>query len=83
LPELRKRLGLHERSAKDFFDALVAIGLLQRDEAGRYSNSEEAELFLNPAKPEYMGGLIEMLNARLYGFWGSLTQALRTGEPRS
>ena len=83
LPELRKRLGLHERSARDFFDALVAIGLLQRDEAGRYSNSEEAELFLNPAKPGYMGGLIEMLNARLYGFWGSLTEALRTGEPQN
>ena len=83
LPELRKRLGLHERSARDFFDALVAIGLLQRDEAGRYSNSEEAELYLNPAKPGYMGGLIEMLNTRLYGFWGSLTEALRTGEPQN
>jgi len=83
LPELRKRLGLHERSARDFFDALVAMGLLLRDEAGRYSNSEEAELYLNPAKPGYMGGLIEMFNARLYGFWGSLTEALRTGEPQN
>ena len=83
LPELRMRLGLHERSACDFFDALVALGLLRRDETGRYSNSEEAELFLNPAKPRYMGGLIEMLNARLYGFWGALTEALRTGEPQN
>ena len=72
LDELRKRLGLHERSARDFFDALVALHLLERDETGRYRNSEEAELFLNPAKPGYMGGLIEMLNTRLYGFWGSL-----------
>jgi hypothetical protein len=83
LPELRKRLGVHERSARDFFDALVAIGLLQRDEVGRYSNSDEAELYLNPAKPGYMGGLIEMLNVRLYGFWGSLTEALKTGEPQN
>jgi O-methyltransferase domain/Dimerisation domain len=83
LPEVRMRLGLHERSARDFFDTLVALGLLRRDETGRYSNSEEAELFLNPAKPGYMGGLIEMLNARLYGFWGSLTEALRTGEPQN
>lgn len=83
LPELRMRLGLHERSARDFFDALVALGLLRRDETGRYSNSEEAELFLNPAKPGYMGGFIEMLNARLYGFWGSLTDALRTGQPQN
>lgn len=83
LPELRMRLGLHERSARDFFDALVALGLLRRNETGHYSNSEEAELFLNPAKPGYMGGLIEMLNARLYGFWGALTEALRTGEPQN
>jgi hypothetical protein len=83
LDELRKRLGLHERSARDFFDALVALHLLERDETGRYRNSEEAELFLNPAKPSYMGGLIEMLNTRLYGFWGSLTEALRTGEPQN
>ena len=83
LPELRKRLGLHERSARDFLDALVTLGLLLRDDVGRYSNSEEAEQFLNPAKPGYMGGLVEMLNARLYGFWGSLTEALRTGEPQN
>ena len=83
LSDLRARLGLHERSARDFFDALVAMKLLQRDNTGRYSNSEEADLFLNPARPEYMGGLIEMLNARLYGFWGSLTEALRTGAPQN
>lgn len=83
LPQLRTRLGLHERSARDFFDALVALGMLQRDEAGQYSNSEEADLFLNPVKPGYVGGFIEMLNARLYGFWGSLTEALRTGEPQN
>src|SRR5436190_15873542 len=27
---LRQRLGLHERSARDFFDALVALGMLTR-----------------------------------------------------
>ena len=27
---LRKYLGLHERSAMDFFDALVALGMLDR-----------------------------------------------------
>jgi hypothetical protein len=83
LHELRARLGLHERAARDFFDALVALGLLQRDDAGRYSNTDETELFLNPARPGYIGGVIEMMNARLYGFWGSLTEALRTGEPQN
>ena len=67
------RLGIHERSASDFFDPLVAQGLLQRDNAGLYTNSPEAARFLDRAKPSYIGGIIEMFNARLYGFWGSLT----------
>lgn len=83
LVALRDKLGLHERAAKDFFDALVALGLLLRDDAGRYSNGEETDCFLDPARPGYIGGIIEMFNARLYPFWGSLTEALRTGEPQN
>ena len=80
--ELRERLGLHPRGARDFFDALVALGMLERN-AGRYSNTPATELFLDPAKPSYMGGILEMANARLYPFWGSLTEGLRTGKPQS
>jgi hypothetical protein len=80
--ELRERLGLHPRSARDFFDALVALGMLARTN-GRYSNTPETDLFLDPAKPTYMGGMLEMSNARLYTFWGSLTEGLRTGQPQS
>jgi hypothetical protein len=80
---LRTRTGLHERAAPDFFDALVALGLLQRNDDRLYSNTAETDLYLNPARPGYIGGIIEMFNARLYGFWGSLTEALRTGEPQN
>ena len=80
---LRLRVGVHERSARDFFDALVALGLLQRDKAGLYTNSREAARFLDRASPNYIGGIIEMFNARLYGFWGSLTEALRSAEPQN
>lgn len=83
LGPLRAALGLHGRSAQDFLDALVALGLLERDQAGRYSNGAEAAQFLDRAKPTYVGGLLEMANARLYGFWGHLTEALRTGEPQN
>ena len=79
---LRDRLGLSPRSATDFFDALVALGMLERDD-GRYFNTPATELFLDRAKPSYIGGLLEMANARLYPFWGSLTQALQTGEPQN
>ena len=36
--------------------------------------------FLDRAKPSYVGGLLEMANARLYESWGSLTEALKTGR---
>src|SRR2546421_2327312 len=43
---LRERLGLHPRSAVDFFDALVALGMLERED-GRYASTPETELFLD------------------------------------
>jgi len=79
---LSQRLGLHSRSARDFLDALVAMGMLDR-QGDRYRNVPDTDLFLDRAKPTYMGGILEMMNARLYGFWGSLTEALRTGEPQN
>ena len=80
--ELRERLGLHPRSARDFFDALVALRMLTRDGA-RYSNTAATELFLDTSKPSYVGGILEMANTRSYPFWGSLTEGLRTGQPQS
>ncbi|RJF94791.1 methyltransferase [Oleomonas cavernae] len=82
LPTLQARLKLHPRAARDFFDALVALKLLERDN-GAYRNSPDTDLFLDKAKPSYVGGILEMANARLYGFWGSLTEALQTGEAQN
>jgi hypothetical protein len=82
LAALTRRLELHERSARDFFDALVALKVLNRDN-GVYSNTPEAAQFLDRNKPSYIGGIMEMANARLYSFWGSLTEALRTGLPQN
>jgi len=82
LSELSARLGLHPRAAHDFLDALVALGFLQRID-GVYSNTPSTDLFLDNRKPSYIGGILEMANHRLYPFWGSLTTALRTGEPQN
>jgi hypothetical protein len=79
---LRQRLGLHERSARDFFDALVSLGMLRR-KGTTYSNTPETGLFLDRSKSSYVGGILEMAGARLYGFWGSLTEGLRTGQPQN
>ena len=81
--EVAGRLGLHPRGARDFLDALVALKVLERDAEGRYYNAPEAATFLDRSKPSYMGGMLEMANARLYPFWGSLTEALRTGRPQN
>jgi len=79
---LRERLNLHPRSARDFFDALVALGMLDRRD-DQYGNTPETDQFLDRAKPSYVGGILEMANARLYPFWASLTEGLRSGEPQN
>ncbi|TAH35228.1 MAG: methyltransferase [Planctomycetota bacterium] len=84
--ELQRALGLHPRANPDFFDALVALRFLERDGEGpgaRYRNTPETALFLDRNSPQFMGGFLEMANARLYPFWGDLTEALRTGQPQN
>jgi len=82
LEEISATLSLHPRGARDFLDALVALGVLVRQD-GRYANSPAADLYLDRNKEGYVGGLLEMANARLYPFWGNLTEALRTGAPQN
>ena len=82
LETLQGRLGLHSRSARDFFDALVALKFLERRD-GRYYNTPSTDFFLDKRKPSYIGGVLEMANHRLYPFWSHLTTALRTGLPQN
>lgn len=82
LDALTLALGLHPRGAQDFLDALVALGMLQRNGAC-YQNTPAADRYLDRAKPSYIGGILEMTNAREYGFWNHLTTALHSGLPQS
>lgn len=79
---LMSKLGLHARSVRDFLDALVAMKMLERED-GAYSNTADTDLFLVRGRPSYVGGLLEMANARLYASWGNLTEALKTGQRQS
>jgi hypothetical protein len=84
--ELAVELRLDDRAVPDFPDALVALGLLERDGDGddaRYRNTEATAAFLDRQSPTYLGGILEMCNARLYRFWGDLTDGLRTGKPQN
>ncbi|MFF4481050.1 methyltransferase [Streptomyces sp. NPDC001520] len=80
--DLGEAIGLHPRGAADFLDALVALGFLERSE-DVYRNSPSVDTFLDRRKATYIGGILEMANSRLYPFWGSLTEAVRTGEPQN
>ena len=84
--EIRKQLNLHPRSLFDFLDALTALGFLQREgllDKAKYSNTIDTDIFLDRSKPSYIGGILEMANNRLYGFWGNLEEGLLTGEPQN
>ncbi|BDC49272.1 methyltransferase/methylase [Bryobacterales bacterium F-183] len=84
--ELGVALQLHPRGTYDFFDALVAMKFLDRDgdgPDGRYYNTAEGLLYLDRKSPRYVGGILTMLNARLFRFWHDLPEALRTGRPQN
>jgi len=83
LPVLARRTGVHPRGARDFFDSLVALGLLHRKAAGHYVNAPDAELYLVRNRPAYLGDLLQHLNSRHYRNWDLLARALATGEPQS
>lgn len=77
---LRRKVGLHQRGARDFLDTLVALGLLKR-QGDVYRNALETDLYLDRNKPSYVGGMLELADKLIYPVWMSLGEALRTGEP--
>jgi precorrin-6B methylase 2 len=84
--ELGAELKFHPRAIADFFDALVAMKFLDREGdglKGKYFNTPEGALFLDEKSPAYIGGIMVMLNARLFKFWNDLPEALRTGRPQN
>jgi hypothetical protein len=84
--ELGAKLKLHPRGIADFFDALVAMKFLGRNgngESASYFNTPDGRLFLDEKSPRYIGGILVMLNARLFKYWNDLPDALRTGKPQN
>ncbi|MEX2593328.1 MAG: methyltransferase [Anditalea sp.] len=86
--ELKTDLEFHctDRHVFDFLDTLAGFGFLNRVgllETAIYSNTIDTETFLDKNKPSYIGGILEMMNERLYGFWGNLEKGLQTGNPQN
>jgi predicted O-methyltransferase YrrM len=85
-PDLGAELGLHPRAIGDFFDALVAMKFLDREGDGvaaKYFNTPAGALYLDRNSPRYVGGILVMLNDRLFKYWHDLPEALRTGKPQN
>lgn len=56
---LTEQLGIQSFAIpEDFFDALVTMGLLLRDDEGYYSNPEDVEAFCTKGSENYMGILL-------------------------
>jgi ketosteroid isomerase-like protein len=80
---LRGKLGLHDRSARDFFDVLVALRMLDR-ENGLYRNTPASAAVLDESDSEqYLGDLLKFMNNVSYPSWGNLKTALQTGLPQN
>ncbi|MCQ4084243.1 acetylserotonin O-methyltransferase [Streptomyces sp. RB6PN25] len=81
--ELRVRLGLHGRGLADFLGLLTALGLLHRDAQGRFRNTEGAAAYLVQGRPGAVHGFLMGADINLYGVYGQLAEALRTGKPQA
>jgi SAM-dependent methyltransferase len=77
---LRAKLGLQSRGTADWLDALVSLDMLARD-GDLYANTAATDLYLDRAKPTYVGGMVLGMAADT-SHWDSLTSALRTGRPQ-
>jgi hypothetical protein len=75
-----------DRNVYDFLDTLTVFGFLKREgilNTAIYSNTVDTDTFLDKNKPSYIGGILEMMNNRLYAFWGNLGEGLLTGLPQN
>lgn len=83
--EIKTHLKLNGRGLYDFLDTLVGMELLDRHGRGKdayYSNTSEVSLFLVKDSPQYFGGWFAHKMPELEHIWGSLVEALKTGNPQ-
>jgi SAM-dependent methyltransferase len=77
--EVAAALEIEPRAAILFLRACAGLGLLEEHD-GRFGNSPSAAAFLVSRSPAYLGGAMRYSD-QLYGTWGQLEQALRSGRP--
>lgn len=81
LDALAARVGLTRRAARISADAMVALGLLERDDE-LYRNSRVSAAFLAGTTPADLRPLLRFWDKISYPAWHALSQALGSGPPR-
>lgn len=78
--ELAAELGASRRGVAVLGDALVALGVLDKDPEGRYAPDELVRQHLLPGSPRPRAAMLAH-RARIYDRWGRLFDAVVRGEP--
>ena len=79
LDALTQRLGLPRRTTRMVADAMVALGLVQR-EGDHYQNSPVAAAFLSGRTSTDVRPILRQFNRLSYPRWTHLEEAVRTGK---
>jgi len=79
LQEIADALEIQPKATHLLLNACIALELLDENE-GRYTNSALSRAFLVPGEQAYLGDAIRYSDD-LYGTWGKLELALRSGAP--
>ena len=77
--EIARQCGAAEEPMEILLRAACCLGLLEREEE-RYRNSPTTGTFLVSGKPAYLGDGLNYLSD-IYGAWGDLAEAIRSGSP--
>ncbi|TAL67229.1 MAG: hypothetical protein EPN82_14740 [Bacteroidetes bacterium] len=76
--EIAAQLDTDEKATERLLNALVAIGLIEKNNNG-YFNSKISLRFFDKTKPEYIG--IFKYQNYLWNLWGNLTKTVKNGKP--
>lgn len=76
---LGEAAGIGTRNAMRLLDVLAAMGLVERDGDGRYSNAADVERFLVRERPTYAGTWMTFLRES-WGDWDRMADHLRRQE---
>lgn len=78
--ETARELDIDDRPADLLLAACASLGLLDK-RGDTYVNTAQADTFLVPGRPQYLGGLIRYIDQRHYPAWLQLATAVRTNSP--